>query len=133
MSFKFSKKSLDKLSTCHPDLQHLMNELIKFYDVSILEGHRGEELQNLYFDQGRSKLKYPQSKHNSYPSMAVDVAPYPIDWNDRERFVYMGGIIKGLAQQLKIKIRWGGDWDSDNSFKDQTFHDLPHIELVEDK
>jgi hypothetical protein len=30
---------------------------------------------------------------------------------------------------MNIKIRWGGDWDSDNIMKDQTFNDLPHFQL----
>jgi peptidoglycan L-alanyl-D-glutamate endopeptidase CwlK len=108
-----------------------MEEAIKFIDFTILEGHRGKDLQNLYYEQGKSKLKYPQSKHNKYPSLAVDIAPYPINWNDRERFVYLAGIIKGIASSLGHNIRWGGDWNQNNNLKDQSFFDLPHFEIVE--
>ena len=63
------------------------------------------------------------------PSMAVDVAPCPIDWEDTKRFYHFGGYVKAWAHALDIKIIWGGDWDSDNDFRDQRFHDLVHFEL----
>jgi len=65
------------------------------------------------------------------PSLAVDVAPYPIDWNDRERFCYFAGYVKGIAKSLGTELRWGGDWDRDTQVKDNNFDDLPHFELVE--
>lgn len=128
--FKFSEISKQRLDTCHPDLQRLMNEVIKHYDVIILCGHRGQEKQDKAFHDGKSKLKFPNSKHNKLPSLAVDVAPYPLDWNDSKRFYHCVGFIKGIATSMGIKIRCGLDWDGDNDFKDQTFNDLPHIELV---
>lgn len=70
--------------------------------------------------------------HNKTPSLAVDVAPWPIDWNDKNRFYHFAGRVQGIAQMFNIKIRWGGDWDSDNDLKDQNFYDLPHFELVTD-
>lgn len=129
----FSKSSKKQLETCHPILQEILNEVIKYVDFKILEGHRTEELQNLYYEQGKSKLKFPNSKHNKLPSLAVDIAPWPIDWNDKTRFYFLAGVVKGIASAKGYKIRHGGDWDSDNDFKDQTFFDLPHFELVENK
>ena len=130
MGFKFGKRSYRNLSEAHPEIQRLFNEIIKHYDCSVIEGFRPEEEQNRAYHSGRSKLKFPQSKHNKTPSLAVDVVPYPIDWKDKERFYYFGGVVKGVAESLGIKIRWGGDWDSDNKFKDQSFNDWPHFELV---
>ena len=60
---------------------------------------------------------------------AVDVAPYPVDWEDRERFHYMGGMLRGIGHQMGLKIRWGGDWDSDGEIKDNSFDDLVHVEI----
>lgn len=128
---EFSQRSLDKLETCHEDLQRLFKEVVKHFDCTILQGTRGEEEQNEYFAKGLSKVKFPNSEHNSLPSKAVDVAPYPIDWNDKERFYYFAGVVKGIALSMGINIRWGGDWDSDNDLKDQTFNDLPHYEIKE--
>jgi peptidoglycan L-alanyl-D-glutamate endopeptidase CwlK len=125
----FSKRSLEKLDACHPDLQRLFKEVVKHFDCTILCGHRGEGEQNEAYHSGRSKLKFPESKHNGMPSDAVDVAPYPIDWNDKERFYYFAGVAKGIATMMDIPLRWGGDWDSDTQVHDQTFFDLPHYEL----
>ena len=126
----FSKSSQAKLDTCHPDLQHLFNEVIKKYDCTVIQGWRSNEEQEEYYRTGKSKLRAGQSKHNARPfSLAIDVVPCPIDWTDYKRFYYFGGYVKSMADTLGIAIRWGGDWDNDNSFKDQTFHDLPHFEL----
>lgn len=129
---KFSQKSLEKLKTCDPKLRQLFEEVIKEYDCTILCGFRGEEEQNRYFDLGMSKLNWPNSRHNSYPSKAVDVAPYPIDWNDMEKFYHFGGYVQGIAYKLDTKLRWGGDWDGDFDLKDQNFFDLVHFELKEE-
>ena len=128
----FSTESLDELGTCDDRLQSIFNEVIKQFDCSILDGHRGEEEQNEKYRNGLSKLQYPNSKHNSEPSLAVDAAPYPIDWHDRERFCYFAGYVKGIARLMGIELRWGGDWDRDTEVKDNNFDDLPHFELVEE-
>ena len=125
----YSQKSLKQLYSCHPQLQLLFFEVIKHYDCTILEGHRSEERQNELYRTGYSKTEYPGSKHNTTPSMAVDVAPYPIDWNDEKRFYHFAGFVIATAKQLNLDIRWGGDWDSDNDLDDQTFMDLVHFEL----
>jgi peptidoglycan LD-endopeptidase CwlK len=128
---KFSKKSKAKLNTCDKRLIELFNKVVKKFDCTIIEGHRSKDRQNKLFDEGKSKLQYPNGKHNATPSMAVDVAPYPIDWNDRERFTYFAGYVVGIAYQMGLKIRWGGDWDMDTQVKDNNFDDLPHFEIKE--
>ncbi len=135
----FSVQSKLRLQTCHEDLQVLFNEVIKFFDCVILEGHRGQEAQDKAFAEGKSKLKWPSGQHNAIPSMAVDVAPYDkastVDWQDVQRFHYFAGQVMCLARILlaqgKIKhaVRWGGDWDRDTEIKDEKFRDLPHFEL----
>ena len=127
---KFSRNSQEQLLTCEHDLQEIFNHVLQIHDCKIIEGFRGEEKQNAMFDVKLSKVQYPDGKHNRKPSEAIDVAPYPIDWNDTKRFYYFAGIVKGVAASLGIKIRWGGDWDSDNDLDDQTFMDLVHFELV---
>jgi len=127
----FSKISKARFNTLDTKLQLILIQAIEEYDFSIIGGHRTRADQDKAYEAGRSKVQWPHSKHNHYPSKAVDIAPYPINWNDREGFVYLAGLIKGIAAAKGIKIRWGGDWDSDNDFKDQSFHDLPHFELIE--
>jgi len=127
---KFSDISLERLNTAEPELVELFHHVLQVHDCSILEGFRDAKTQNEYFAEGKSKVQYPDSKHNTYPSRAVDVAPYPIDWADTKRFYYFAGIVKGVAAGLDLDIRYGGDWDSDNDLNDQTFQDLVHFELV---
>lgn len=128
---EFSPLSKRRLAECHPDLQKLMNEVIKHYDIVILCGFRGKDEQDKAFREGKSKLAFPKSKHNVTPSLAVDIAPYPLDWNDLKRFWHLAGYVKATAERLGIKIRQGADWDGDNDFKDQKFVDLPHVELAD--
>ena len=126
---RFGKKSMSKLETCHEDLQQVFYQVIKHFDCSVLEGHRGEELQNKYFDEGKSKVRFPKGKHNANPSNAVDVVPWPIDWDDTDRMYYFAGFVKGIAAMLDIPLRWGGDWNDNTEVKDTGFKDLPHFEL----
>ena len=129
---QFSISSNDRLQQCHPDLRDLFRTVVTEYDCTVLVGHRSKADQTKAFKGGNSKVQWPDSKHNEMPSMAVDCAPYPIDWNDKYRFAHFAGYVQGVAERLGIKIRWGGDWDSDFDFKDQMFNDLVHFELRED-
>lgn len=129
--YKFGNLSQARLSTCDPRLQEILSEAIKLVDFTILCGWRSEEEQNEHFKKGRSKVQFPNSKHNSYPSMAVDIAPYPVNWENINRFAHLGGIIKAIAHSKGIKIRCGFDWDMDGDITDHGFMDWPHIELVD--
>lgn len=125
----FSKNSLDQLQTCDQRLQDLMNEAIKYINFSVLNGHRSKEYQDNAYKTGHSTLKWPQSKHDASPSLAVDIAPWPIDFKDIKRYIYYAGIIKGISLQMGIPIRWGGDWNMNFDPADNTFNDLGHFEL----
>lgn len=133
---KFGKRSQANLSESHKDLQTIFNEVIKYFDCSVIEGHRGEYEQNEAFKNKKSKLKYPKSKHNKIPAMAVDAVPYPIDWKDTNRMRYFAGFVVGIANLLKDRgiidhaLRWGGDWNRNTQLKDNKFQDLPHYELI---
>lgn len=127
---RFSQFSKKNLETCHEDLQRLFNEVIKHFDCRVTCGHRGKEEQDKAYHDGKSKLKWPESKHNKMPSLAVDVIPFPVDWDDTRRFYMFVGIVRGIAAMMGIPIRSGADWDGDMEFTDQTFHDLPHFELL---
>jgi peptidoglycan LD-endopeptidase CwlK len=122
---KFGKRSREKMRGVDSRLINVMNELIKLMDVTIIEGLRTKERQEELVAKGASKTKF--SKH--IEGKALDVAPYPIDWENRDGFYYMGGMIRGIAQQLGYDIRYGGDWDSDGQTKDNNFDDLVHIEI----
>ena len=129
----FGKTSKRRLETCHQDLQDLFDEVITVVDCSIIEGHRSQEKQDTYYYDGKSKVRWPYGKHNGDPSEAVDAAPYlnnAISWN-KYHCIYLAGIVMGIASQMKIPIRWGGDWDGDKEpITDQDFQDLVHYELI---
>lgn len=132
---KFGETSAKRLSSCHPDLQELFMEVVQEFDCTILCGHRTEAEQDKAVHDGHSKVEFPNSKHNGEPSMAVDVAPWnpsapQVRWNDTAGFYYFAGYVKRTAENLGVKIRWGGDWDRDNDTQDQSFMDLPHFELI---
>lgn len=122
---KYSKRSIQRIEECHENLQLIAYELIHHMDVIVLCGHRNQADQDRAFAQGKSKLKWPKSKHNKTPSMAIDIAPYnpktTVDWNDIVQFEIMCGLIKQIAKELGIKIRQG---------KDFSFKDWVHTELV---
>ena len=129
----FGSKSMSRLNTCDERLKVLFKEVVKDFDCSVTEGYRNEETQNRYYDEGRSKVKYPLGNHNHQPSRAVDVYPFPIDVKDRDRFHFFAGYVRAVADQLGIKIRWGGNWRNDlnKGFRRNKFDDLVHFELVD--
>jgi len=132
---RYSKNSSDKLSSCHIDLQRIFNEVIKHFDNTILCGERGEKEQTEAYEKGFSKVIYPNSKHNSSPSMAVDSVPYPISWENKDRMRFYIGFVLGIATMLKQEgkithdLVSGIDWDGDTFLSDQLFIDLPHFQL----
>ena len=128
---RFGTRSKSRLHTCDGRLIELFNKVVKEFDCTVIEGHRGKDAQNKAYNKGNSKLKFPHGKHNKSPSVAVDVAPYPIDWKDRDRFHYFGGYVLGIAKSLGLNIRWGGDWNQDTQTKDNKFDDLVHFEIKE--
>ena len=129
---RFGKRSKERLATCDTRLQEVFNEVIKYVDCSILEGHRDKERQNQLHIEGKTKVKYPNGRHNSSPSNAVDVTPYPVDWADRERQTLFAGFVIGIARSMGITLRWGGDWDMDFQVMDNRFDDFPHFEVRDD-
>ena len=130
---KFGKQSLQVLATCDDRIQRVLNQVVQYFDCTVIQGHRGKEEQDRYFREGRSKVKFPDGKHNVMPSRAVDVAPYPIDWQDRERFHYFAGFVLAVGLALGVRLRWGGDWDRDFEVDDNRFDDLPHFELAREE
>ena len=128
---KFGVNSRERLSSCDDRLQKVFNEVIKHIDCSVLEGHRSGERQDKLFDLGKTKVKYPKGKHNAFPSTAVDITPWPVNWEDREKQTLFAGFSIGIAKSMGITLRWGGDWNRDFDVKNNTFDDFPHFEIVE--
>jgi peptidoglycan L-alanyl-D-glutamate endopeptidase CwlK len=133
--------SKERLKSVNPTIGLIVIEAAKIIPLMVLEGHRNEIGQNKAFIEGKTKLKWPHGKHNSLPSLAVDLAPLyfetgkaNIDWNDLIAFGRIMGCVQTIGHQMKVKLRFGMDWDGDfrsvNRDPDESFLDAPHVELV---
>lgn len=127
----FGTKSNNQLRTLDGRLQRLLIKAIKVIDFSILEGHRSKSRQQELYDQGKTKTL--NSKHLRYPSLAVDIAPYPYpeDENGIRQLYMLIGIIRGLALSMDINIRSGSDWNNNFDIRDDNFQDAFHLEVIE--
>jgi hypothetical protein len=105
----------------------------------VIQGHRGKIDQNTQFYEGDSQLMWPNGKHNTYPSTAIDFGPYVPGQNvlyDRNQTLYFGGIVVATADflyhagKMRYRIRWGRNWKGDNNMKGNRFNDSIHFELV---
>ena len=128
--YRFGQTSETNLLTCDKRIQFVLREAIKIIDFSVICGHRDKHNQNRAFNSGSSKLPFPKSKHNKMPSLAVDITPFPLDWDNLERFYFLAGIVLGIGHSNDIKLRYGGDWDRDGDITDNNFNDLVHFELI---
>ena len=134
---KWGERSLKHYDTLNSELQVIADVVLQIHDCSLLCGFRGQEKQDEAFYTRRSKVKWPNSKHNQEPSIAMDLAPYIKNQSywDREQVLFFAGIVVATADILynqKLiahRLRWGGDWDSDNNFKEHSFFDGIHFEL----
>lgn len=92
----FGDTSERNLGQCDIVLQGILRDVINFFDFSVITGHRTEEEQQKKVKEGLSQVEWPDSKHNSLPSRAVDVAPYD------SRF----GALFGNEKQIRAISRW---------------------------
>lgn len=138
--FTLSKKSMDKLKGVHPDMVKVVERAIQLtkQDFMVLEGVRTPERQKELFAQGRTKpgpkvtwtLTSNHFKQKDGYGHAVDLVPFPVDWNDLKKFDAMSQAMFAAAKELGIKIRWGKDWDMDGKSGEKGESDSPHYELV---
>ena len=119
MSYTLGTRSLQNLSGVHPDLVAVVKLAITIteQDFTVIEGIRNINRQRELYKAGKSTTM--NSRHIT--GHAVDMVPWPVDWNDLKRFEVMSEAMKAAAEELDIPIVWGGDWKS--------FYDGPHFEL----
>lgn len=130
--------SLQRLGTCHPEIQALIRAVAQgvdegdlkyagITDITVLCGWRNEVDQNKAVADGASETPWPLSAHNvmvdGVPcSNAVDIAPYPIpkDASGRwltEPFTVLHAYVAGVAHAMGIDL-FDISWDR------------PHIQRV---
>jgi len=133
MSRKWSARSQAIRDQLCPELQGMVDALLTYMDVSLTTGHRTEKAQNALYPK-YTQVRWPDSKHNRFPSVAVDLQPYPYPDNEndlRAALGYMAGLCYIIAEAQGFQIRWGGDWNRNGSVTDNGFDDLFHIEVYE--
>lgn len=122
MPYKFSQRSLQRLSGVHPDLVRVMQRAISLTEVdfTVLEGLRTLERQKQLLRQGATTTL--NSRHLT--GHAVDIAPFingQVSWHwphyhALAPFVWKAAEIEGVKG-----LEWGGNWKS--------FPDGPHWQL----
>ena len=131
---KWGRQSTRVYNSLDPRLQTWCDRMLhEVSDISLISGYRGRIEQTSYYENNVSKHRYPNSKHNHKPSLAVDLQPYP---KPKHTYKLWGalGFLAGrghyIATDMGITLRWGGDWDTDGDLTDQTFDDLFHFEVA---
>ena len=116
---RFGKRSEQRLIGVHKDLVKVVRRALEIseVDLSVIEGVRLLSRQKELVAKGKSKTM--NSRHLT--GHAIDVVPYPLDWNDIASFKKVGQAMKQASKELNIDIEWGGDW--------RTFKDYPHYQL----
>jgi len=132
--YAFSKTSLARLANLHPDLRRVYHRAMSYQimDFTILETVRSQAQAN---ENAAKGVGIKNSKHLRQAdgfAHACDALPYPIDWKDTKRFNVLAGLLLAAAKEEGVKVRWGGNFDGDNDFHDNSLEDLPHLELMKD-
>lgn len=153
-------KSRERLVGVHPKLVAVVEAVAAAappeLDFTVLEGVRSKKQMCVNYGKGRTAAQciskgvpanYAQPAANKVtwlndPFMsnhrvqadgfghAVDLAPWPIDWNDKARFQALAELVLATAKKQKVHIRWGRDWDEDGRYEEKGETDGPHFELV---
>ena len=135
MTYKLGNRSKENLKGVHPDLVKVVEKAIEIttQDFTVIEGVRTAQRQKELYAQGRSKpgqivtnVDGVKKKSNHQVKAdgkghAVDIVPYPVDWDSSIKFDNIANAMKLAACQLGIDIKWGGDWKG--------LVDKPHFEL----
>lgn len=99
---------------------------------------------------------HPDAPYPYNLSRALDLGPWPLpkgwgdlkssgpardlEWKERVKWYELIGVLKyEFARMQKedperyggYRFRCGADWDGDDDYRDQSFDDLPHIEILE--
>lgn len=144
MAFRLGAQSRARLKGVHPDLVRVVERAITLssVDFSVLEGVRTPERQKALYAQGRTKpgpkVTWTLSSNHFVNARtgyghAVDLVPYPVDWEGPVRFPKFDAIAKAMFAAAKaegVEIRWGADWDRDGKPRERGETDSPHFELV---
>ena len=125
-------RDLLRLDGVHDDLVRVVKHAADMVPLMVIEGLRTRERQAELYAMGRTKPGKPvtwtlNSKHCD--GLAVDLAPLPLDWDDRDAFLKLHGAMSIGAQRVGVELRYGGDWDGDGVYGERGESDLVHWEI----
>ena len=134
MGFKLGKTSLARLKGVDETLVNVVKRAIEISEVdfTVMEGVRTLERQRELYAQGRTapgKIVTWTMKSKHIEGKAVDLVPYPLDWNDLEKFNKIKDAMFQAARELDVNLRWGADWDGDGNYREKGEYDSPHFEI----
>lgn len=140
MPFALGARSLANLEGVHPRLVAVVRRAIEIspQDFLVLEGVRTPERQRELYAQGRTKpgkvvtwtltSNHFKNAKTGY-GHAVDLCPFPVDWNSSAKFDAIYRAMMQAADELNTPIRSGMDWDRDGKLREKGEGDSPHFEL----
>ena len=134
MGFKLGKTSLARLQGVDETLVNVVKRAIEISEVdfTVMEGVRTLERQRELYAQGRTapgKIVTWTMKSKHIEGKAVDLVPYPLDWNDIDKFNKIKDAMFQAAKELDVNLRWGADWDGDGNYREKGEYDSPHFEI----
>lgn len=134
MGFKLGKTSLARLKGVDETLVNVVKRAIEISEVdfTVLEGVRTLERQRELYAQGRTapgKIVTWTMKSRHIEGKAVDLVPYPLDWNDLEKFNKIKDAMFQAAKELDVNLRWGADWNENWHYREKGEYDSPHFEI----
>lgn len=117
--FILGDRSTKNLVGVNADLVKVVKRALELspVDFTVIEGLRTKERQAELMKQGFTRTL--NSRH--IIGEAVDIVPLPVDWKNPKPFALVAESMKKAADELGVKITWGGDWKS--------FVDLPHYQI----
>ena len=155
--FMLGARSRKNLIGVHPSLVRVVERAIQLstVDFLVLEGVRSREQCYINWGKGRtatqchaagvptkhaqpnmSKVTWLRDPLNSKHCLqrdgfghAVDLAPFPVVWDDLSKFDAIARAMLQAASELKIDVRWGADWDQDGKPRERGETDSPHFEI----
>lgn len=152
MSFVLSQRSLNNLDGVDERLVKIVKRAIQIteQDFVVIEGVRSREQCMINYGKGRTVAQcsaHGIPAHYAQPNMskvtwlrnpfaskhtvgrAVDICPYPVDWNDTKKFDAIAKAMLQAGKELGVKVRWGADWDNDGNYREKGEYDSPHFEI----
>jgi len=136
--YSYGRKSRERLATVKGDLRRALERALDYglMDITITQGVRSREEQERFFAEKKTKVHWPDSRHNILNggdlAEAADAAPY-VNGGPSYNYnhcCFLAGLVLAAAAELGVTVRWGGNWDMDGEpVTDQDFQDLVHFEL----